>query len=652
MSQQPVGVARAAVLAAATVAVAMAACPQACGQTATAEKPATADKPAETEKNPSAEKPAAGGKAGDATAKKKSAVIAQITLAGSIPDGVGQGGLLADLAPHLHRVIERLDKAATDSRVKGVVLTIESPALGRGRAEELRAVIGRIRKAGKPVAAHLVGGQPAQYLVATACDSVTMPPAATLEITGVRAEVQFFKPLLDKLGVDAEILQVGEFKGAGEPLTRSSMSPQLREQYEQFVGDLFDQLVERIAADRKLPAERVRELVDTGVFTPEQAREAKLIDAVGYEDEVISGLAGTIGEPQPRISRDYAEQKIDNDFSGIGGLVKLVEMLSGQKPSAAAGRDKQIAIVHVTGEIAEGKGKDDLLAGGSAGADSVIKAIRDASKDEKVVAIVLRIDSPGGSALASDLIWREAERTTKPVVASLSDTAASGGYYIAVAADRIVAAPGTLTGSIGVVGGKIAIGNALEKIGVHTDAVSKGRNAGWLSMNKPFSDHEREAFLATMKDVYRLFTSKVAAGRKMDMERVEKLAGGRVFTGRMAKELGLVDRLGTLEDAIDEARKLAGLKADEPVERLLLPEPRGLFDDLFGMAGAGTGPTARLAAAVGGAGGAEAAALRAVLLTRIAAVPGLESLVGDAESLVQLLSGRPLARMPMRVTVR
>jgi protease-4 len=592
-------------------------------------------------------------KAADKQAKKKSPVIAQITLAGSIPDGVGQGGLLADVSPHMHRLIERLDKAATDTRVKGVVLSIESPSIGRGRAEELRAAIGRIRKAGKPVAAHLIGADPVHYVVASACDTIAMPPAATLEITGVRTEVTFFKAMLDKLGVDAEILQVGEFKGAGEPLTRTSMSPQLRAQYEQFVGDLYEQLVERIAADRKLPAEEVRTLIDTGVFTPETALKAKLIDAVAYEDEVISSLAGRSKLDEPKISRDYAEQKMDNDFSGIGGLVKLVELLSGQKQAAAAGKDKQIAIIYLTGEIKEGKGRDELLGGGSAGSDSVIKAIRDAAKDEKVAAIVLRIDSPGGSALASDLIWREAERTTKPVVASLGDIAASGGYYVAVAADRIVAAPGTLTGSIGVVGGKIAVGKALEKYGVHTDVVAKGRNAGWLSMQTPFTEQEREVFLATMKDVYRLFTSKVASGRKLDIETVGKLAEGRVFTGRMAKDLGLVDRLGTLDDAIDEAKKLAGVGADEAIERVLLPEPRGLFDDLFGMAG-DAAPVARLTGtgSAPGSSFARDALVRAALLARIAGVPGVEGLAAEADALVQLSSGRPLTMLPMRVRVR
>jgi protease-4 len=558
-----------------------------------------------------------------------------VTLAGSLPDGVGQGGLLADVAPHLHRIIERLDKAAADQRVKGVVLSIESPDLGRARADEVRAAIARLRKAGKPVAAHLVGSAPVHYMVALACDTITMPPAATLEITGVRTEVMFFKDLFDQLGLKAEILQVGEFKGAGEPLTRSSMSPQLREQYESFVGDLFEQLVERVAAERRLAPERVRELIDTGVFTPDAAREAGLIDAVGYEDEVAAAVAKKIELAEPKIVRDYAERKMDNDFSGLGGLVKLVEMFSGQKQTAASGKGKQIAIVHVTGEIAEGKGRDDLLAGAAAGSDTVIKAIREAAKDDQVAAIVLRIDSPGGSALASDLIWREAERTKKPVVASLSDTAASGGYYIAVAADKIVAAPGTLTGSIGVVGGKVAVGGALERYGVHTDVVSKGKNAGWLSMQSPFTAAEREVFLGTMKDVYRLFTSKVAAGRKLDMEKIEKLAEGRVFTGRMAKEAGLVDRLGTLDDAIDEAKALAGLAADEEIERVLLPEPRGLFDDLFGMRGLGAPPVA----------GVDLAA-------RLLGLPGIEAIRAHAGTLTALSSGRPQLRMPASVRVR
>jgi protease-4 len=581
---------------------------------------------------------------GERPSKRKStATVAHIRLTGALPDGVGQGGLLVDVSPHLHRLVERIDKAAQDVRVKALVLQIDSPALGRARADEIRAAIARVRAAGKPVAAHLIGGSPETYGIALGCDSIAMPPAAMLEITGVRAEMMFFKSMLDRLGVKAEILQVGEFKGAGEPLTRDSMSPQLRAQYEAFIGDLFELLVARVAEGRKLPVEKVRELIDVGVYTPDQARAAGLIDAVAYEDEVIDAVAKRARLEAPKVVRDYAERKMDDDFSGLGGLVKLVEMLSGQKQDRPAGKGKRIAIVHLTGEIREGKGKDDLLGGAAAGSETVIKAVREAARDEAVAAIVLRIDSPGGSALASDLIWREVKQAGKPVVASLSDIAASGGYYIAVAADRIVAAPGTLTGSIGVVGGKVAVGPGLEKAGIHTDVVSKGRNAGWLSINEPFTDSERDAFLATMKDVYRLFTTKVAAGRKLDVEKVATLAEGRVFTGRMAKEAGLVDRLGTLDDAIDEARKLAGIPADETIDRVLLPEPRGLFEDLFGSAGGTGDPVTRVLATTGA---------RAVLFSRITELPALAALAGEVGALELLATGRPLFMLPARVTVR
>ena len=576
------------------------------------------------------------GRADAAGADKKPArTIAHISLSGSIPEGVGQDGLLADVSPRLHRIVERIDEAAIDARVKGVLLSIAGPEIGRGRMEEIIAAIARVRKAGKPVAAHLVSGGPVPYCLAVACDTVSMPPAATLEITGVRVEVTFFKAMLDTLGVDAEILQVGEFKGAGEPLTRTSMSPQLREQYEQFVGDLYEQFVERVASARGLAAERARELVDIGVFTPETAMEAGLIDAVAYEDEVISGLASQTNIDEPTVARNYAAREVDSDFSGIGGMVKLFEMISGGGKKSSKSRNKRVAIVHLTGEIPDGKGTEGLLGGGGGGTDAVIKAIRDAAADASVAAIVLRIDSPGGSALASDLIWREAERTHKPVVASLSDTAASGGYYVAVAADRIVAAPGTLTGSIGVVGGKIAVGEALGKVGVHTDVVSKGRNAGWLSMQAPFTDHEREAFLATMKDVYRLFTSKVADGRHLDSEKLTTLAEGRVFTGRMAKELGLVDRLGTLDDAVDEARQLAGLAADDKLERILLPEPRGLFEDLFGQTGVEVAPVAK-----------------AAVLSFLTGLPVVDAFVEHLDALTLVTSGRPLMMLPARIHVR
>ena len=575
--------------------------------------------------------------------------LAVIAVTGSLPDGVGQEGLLADVSPQLHRMVERLDRAAADETVRGVLLSVRSPQIGRARAAELREAIGRIRAAGKPVVAHLVSGEPVDYALAAACDTVLMPPAANLALTGVRAEVTFFKGLLDRLGVQAEILQVGEFKGAGEPLTRESMSDPLRQQYEAFVNDLFEQLIEQVAADRGLATERVRELIDIGVFTPEAARQAGLIDGIAYEDEAISGLAGRLAIDQPKLVRDYGKRDVDTDFSGLTGLMKLVEVFSGAPSGSRVSTAGKVAVIHVRGEIVEGKGSVGMLGGEAAGSETIIKAIQQAVKDDSVAALVVRIDSPGGSALASDLIWRELDRCEKPVVASLSDTAARGGYSIAVAADRIGAAPGTLTGSIGVVGGKIAVGGALEAYGIHTDVVSRGRNAGWLSSQQPFAEHEREAFFATMQDIYRLFTSKVATGRQLDSEQLEKLAEGRVFTGRMALQTGLVDQLGTLDVAVAEAARLAGLEESTPPERLRLPEPRGLFDEFLGVDAGGSPSPATVTQR-----------LEQQLLAAIQRFAGqgplpstiLEKLTRQTRLLALVGSGRPLMLLPADVSVR
>ncbi|MBT4887611.1 MAG: signal peptide peptidase SppA [Planctomycetaceae bacterium] len=509
--------------------------------------------------------------------------IAGISLTGSLSDGVGQEGLLGDVAPRLSRMLKRLEDAAKDESVRGVLLSIQSPRLGRARVLELRESIQHIRDQGKPVVAHLISGEPLDYSVAAACDRVVMPPAATLAITGVRTEVTFYKGLLDRLGIQAEILQVGEFKGAGEPLTRVSMSPQLRQQYESFVGDLFEQMVEQISEDRSLEKEKVRELIDIGIFTPDQAVQASLVDGIAYEDEVLSGFSASSADSLQDFRRDYGKQDVDTDFSGLSGFMKLVDILSGTEKISQKNASKRIAIIHVQGEIVDGRGSVGMFGGSAAGSEAITKAIRQASEDASVAALVIPINSPGGSALASDLIWRELDRCHKPIVASLSDTAASGGYYIAVAADEIVAAPGTLTGSIGVVGGKIAIGGALNRYGIHTDVVSRGRNAGWLSSQEPFTASEKNAFRTTMEDVYRLFTSKVAQGRKLDREHLDSLAEGRVFTGRMAHSAGLVDSLGTLEDAVLRAGQLADIADPSSAERLLLPKPRGFFDEFLGV---------------------------------------------------------------------
>lgn len=316
-----------------------------CWQAAAADAPAATATREATSTNAEAQK------------RKPTSSLAVISLSGRLPEGVGQGGMLADVRPHLHRIVERIDKVAKDERVQGLLLSIDGPDLGRARADEIRAAIGRVRKAGKPVAALLVSGDPVHYAVALACDSIAMPPAGTLEITGVRAEMTFFKSMLDRIGVQAEILQVGAFKGAAEPLTRDGMSPQLKQQYESWIGDLYEQLVDGIAAGRGLPVPRVRELIDAGVFTASAAAEAKLIDAVAYEDEAIDALSRRAKVESPRVLRDYGERKLDKDFSGVGGLVKLVEMLSGQRQDKAGGKGKRVAVVHVSAPSRVARGR-------------------------------------------------------------------------------------------------------------------------------------------------------------------------------------------------------------------------------------------------------------------------------------------------------
>jgi protease-4 len=257
-------------------------------------------------------------------------------------------------------------------------------------------------------------------------------------------------------------------------------------------------------------------------------------------------------------------------------------MMSGQTPGERASKANKVAVIYAVGPIMDSAGETaSLFGGGVVTPDETIKAIRQAEEDATVKAIVLRVDSPGGSALASDLIWREVVRAKKPIVASMAETAASGGYYISMGADKIIAEPGTLTGSIGVVGGKFAIEGLLNKIGVNTEVISRGKSSGVFSMTDPFTGPEREAWMRLMTDCYGQFTGKAAEGRKMELAKVQELAQGKIYTGRQAVANGLVDKLGTLEMAVTDAKVLAGLAADEKVEILSLPKAKSFFDQLL-----------------------------------------------------------------------
>ena len=304
---------------------------------------------------------------------------------------------------------------------------------------------------------------------------------------------------------------------------------------------------------------------------------------MAYEDEFRKQLADQQKADEVSLDDDYGKKKVDEDFSGFSGFVKMFEMLSGVEQRGKVSSAKKIAVIYAVGEITSGDGGKGMF-GHAVGSDSIIEALRDAEDDSKVVAIVLRVDSPGGSALASDLMWREIAqiKAQKPIVASMGDMAASGGYYISMGCNKIFAEPGTLTGSIGVVGGKVALKGLYDKIGVSTDIVSRGQNSGWMSSDEPFTSSEREVVTRLMKDCYKQFTEKAALGRNMDVKDLENLAGGRLYSGRMAKQVKLVDELGTLDDAVADAKRLAGLKDEDKIERLNLPKPKTFLEQLLG----------------------------------------------------------------------
>lgn len=571
-------------------------------------------------------------------ARQKQATVVRMAIRGALPEGPELPGLFGEVQQDLRGLIGRIDKASQDDDVAALWLEIRNPTLGRGKLNELRSAIARFRKQGKPVYADLHFAMPADYLLASACDQIAMPESGTLLLPGIRAEVTFYKSMLEKLGVQADILQVGDFKGAGEPYTRTEMSPEFRKQYESLIDDLYAQMVETVAADRKLKPDQVRKLIDQGLFTAEAARQAKLVDAIVYEDELQKRLKQDLAADELKLETRYGKKKIDTDFSGMLGMIKLFELMMGKEPGASAGSKQKIAVIYAVGAIMTGKSQSSLFGGETVGSDTIVKALRTANQDDKVVAIVLRVDSPGGSALASDLMWREIRQIDKPVIASMGDVAASGGYYISMGCDRILAEPGTITGSIGVVGGKMAIGGLMDKIGVHTDVISRGKNSGLFSSSEPFTGPQRKVFQAMMQETYEQFLAKAAAGRGRKTAEIEPLAGGRVWTGQQALENGLVDELGTLQDAVAAARKLAKVKEDEPTDLLILPKAKSFLDQLLEGEGAEISLSAPMAKEAANA--------------LDAALPGSAEALRDVRQMETLFGEGSVLLLPYRVRIR
>jgi protease IV len=487
-------------------------------------------------------------------------------------------GIFGEKMDTLRSVLGRIKKAADDAEVKALLIDVQASP-GRGQANEIRQAIKGFKKSGKKVYACVESGDTGSYLIATAADDITMPPLGMLLLTGVRMEMSFYKDLLDKIGVKFDTLQMGDFKNAGEPFSRSSMSEPLKKHMNAILDDIYGQMVDNIANGRKKTADEVKKLIDEGPYTVETAKTVGLIDRVEYHSDFKARVAKELGVPEITLKLNYGKKKVDSDFDGLPGLMKLINELAGKDTSRKSTKPR-LALLHAVGMIMPGKSAGGgLLDAETMGSDTMVEAIKKIQKDPNIKAIVMRVDSPGGSALASDLIWQALNASGKPVIVSMGDVAGSGGYYIAMGAKKIYAEPGTITGSIGVIMQKPAWEGLYHKIGINTETLARGKNSGVMA-SRPWTESEREAMRRLAEDVYKQFTSKAAKGRKMELAKLESLAGGRIWTGKQAKENGLIDELGTLEDAIAEARKIAGLDAKSEIEEF--PKPGNPFEALFG----------------------------------------------------------------------
>ncbi len=458
-------------------------------------------------------------------------------------------------------LLQTLERAASDSQVDGVLLRFSGASLGFGQALSLRRAIDAVRAAGKPVAAWAERLDAHEYLVASAASRLWLAPVGELFLVGLRLDGFYLRGLLDHLDVKPEIIRIGSHKAAAEHLTRESMSPEEREQLEGLIDDLFGELSAKIAAGRALETGAVGSLVDRGPFRASVAAEIGLSDGCLYSDEVPSALEALtpippLDRPGPRRTRLIEAGAYHGLRTADVGWRPLFRELP------------RIAYVVARGAIHRGSGARGIAS------DSMRRLLEALGRDDDVRGVVLRIDSPGGDGVASDLLWRAVAQLAreKPVIASMGDVAASGGYYLACAADAIFAEAGTLTGSIGVVGGKVNLAGLYRRIGIQRDAVERGARAGLLSEARGFTPDERAALRDDMASLYATFIARVAEGRGLTPEAVERVAQGRIFSGARARALGLVDTLGGPLDALREARRRAGLREGERV--LIETHPR------------------------------------------------------------------------------
>lgn len=460
----------------------------------------------------------------------------------------------------LNDIVKNINKAATDSKVKGIYLELSDIPSGHATIEEIRNALIDFKKSGKFIVAYAEVFTQKSYYLASVADKIYLNPAGGMEFKGMVGQVMFFKGLLDKIDIEAQVIRHGKFKSAIEPFTLDKMSEPNKNQTLTFISGMWKHMLEGISASRKISVDDLNAIANEyKIQTPQDAVSQKMVDKLLYKDQVLDELKSRLDVKTTR----------DLKFMKIGRYAKAPDS------DKSSSQDK-IAVIYATGDIKSGEGDEETI-----GSETISKAIRKARLDDNVKAVVLRVNSPGGSALASDVIWREMLLTkkVKPVVVSMGDVAASGGYYISCAADKIYAYPNTITGSIGVFG---IIPNFKEmfnkNLGITFDEVKTNPYADYIPVTRPMNDAEKKIITRDIENIYSTFTTHVSEGRKMTVAQVDSIGQGRVWSGIDAKRIGLIDEFGGLNDAIKEAARLAKLKNYGTQE---LPEQKDTFHQLM-----------------------------------------------------------------------
>lgn len=495
-------------------------------------------------------------------------VVRELHLLEAFPDGADHA-TFSRPQPTLHDILTHIWESTENENIKGLYLRVGTLQGSWGSIGDIIEALDEFRSATRPIHCHFDASDNVGYLLlSSSCDRITMSPAGTLDLIGPAAVMVYARSFLQKVGLQAEILHMGRFKGAGDMFIRDDMPPEAKQSMDAILDDLYGALVEATSRRTDGDLEKAKLLIDGGPYTASSALRAGLVDAIGFQRESREEVKKATGVDEVR--RDRLLPKPEPLTLG-----QFLDLLSGEteKPKA---RDERIALVFVTGNITEG----EFSASGDAVSGPFVNAMERLEKDDQVKAVVMRINSPGGSALASDRMWEAARHLAevKPLIASVGDMAASGGYYIASAADEILAHPNSLVGSIGVVGGKLNVAGLTEDLGVSTFVLQRGARAAWSTPVRGLTPTERDAFEGLLRDTYERFIDRVATGRKMEREAVLAAAEGRVMTAQDGKDLGLIDDMAGLGEALRRARAAAGLGPDSPIE--LWPYPKGLIDTI------------------------------------------------------------------------